>query len=51
MFNNRKLVIATKHEKEIVIVPLLEKELGVQSGVNETRMYKATILSKQNPLS
>jgi hypothetical protein len=30
MYNNRKLVIATKQEKEIVIVPLLEKELGVQ---------------------
>lgn len=30
MFNNRNLVIATKHEKEIVIAPLLENELGVQ---------------------
>lgn len=33
MFNNRKLVIATKHKKEVVIVPLLEKELGVQCVV------------------
>lgn len=33
MFNNRKLVIATKHEKEIVIAPLLEKELGVKCVV------------------
>lgn len=33
MFNNRKLVIATKHEKEIVIAPLFEKELGVRCVV------------------
>jgi len=33
MFNNRKLVIATKHEKEIAIAPLFEKELGVQCVV------------------
>ncbi len=33
MFNNRKLVIATKHEKQIVIAPLLEKELGVRCVV------------------
>ncbi|MDP3180770.1 MAG: hypothetical protein Q8M67_03055, partial [Bacteroidota bacterium] len=33
MFNYRKLLIATKHEKEIVIAPLLEKELGVQCVV------------------
>ena len=29
MFNERKLLIATKHEKEKVIAPLLEKALGV----------------------
>ncbi len=29
MFKNRPLVIATKHKKELVIAPLLEKELGV----------------------
>jgi hypothetical protein len=29
MFNGRKLVIATKHKKEIVIAPILNKELGV----------------------
>ncbi len=30
MFNNRKLLIATKHEKEKVMAPILEKELGVK---------------------
>jgi hypothetical protein len=29
MFKGRKLVIATKHQKEKVIAPILEKELGV----------------------
>jgi ribosomal protein S27AE len=29
MFKDRKLIIATKHEKEKVIAPILEKELGV----------------------
>lgn len=29
MFQNRKLLIATKHKKESVIAPILEKELGV----------------------
>jgi len=36
MFQNRKLVIATKHEKESVIAPLLEKELGVNCFVDPT---------------
>jgi len=35
MFKNRKLIIATKHEKEKVIAPLLEKALGVSCLVNE----------------
>ena len=30
MFQNRKLVIATKHQKEKVIAPLIEKELGIK---------------------
>ena len=30
MFEGRKLLIATKHHKEKVIAPILEKELGVQ---------------------
>ncbi len=35
MFQGRKLIIATKHEKEKVIAPLLEKALGVSCFVNE----------------
>lgn len=29
LFQNRKLIIATKHKKEMVIAPILEKSLGV----------------------
>ncbi len=36
MFQNRKLLIATKHQKEKVIAPILEKELGVSCFVDET---------------
>ncbi len=36
MFQNRKLIIATKHQKESVIAPILEKELGVICFINET---------------
>lgn len=35
MFKERKLLIATKHEKEKVIAPLLEKELGVQCYITK----------------
>lgn len=35
LFKNRKLIIATKHEKESVIAPLLEKHLGVTCFVNQ----------------
>jgi hypothetical protein len=35
MFKERRLVIATKHEKEKVIAPLLEQALGVQCFVQE----------------
>ncbi|MEW5844152.1 MAG: DUF6671 family protein [Bacteroidota bacterium] len=34
-FQNRQMLIATKHEKEKVIAPLLEKELGVKCFVPE----------------
>jgi hypothetical protein len=34
MFENRKLLIATKHQKERVIAPILEKELGVTCFVD-----------------
>jgi hypothetical protein len=36
MFENRKLIIATKHHKERVIAPILEQELGVQCFIDET---------------
>ena len=36
MFQNRKLIIATKHQKESVIAPILEKELGINCFINET---------------
>lgn len=36
MFQGRRLLIATRHEKEKVIAPILEKELGVQCFVDET---------------
>ena len=35
MFKGRKLLIATKHDKEKVIAPILEKELGVTCFVAE----------------
>jgi hypothetical protein len=34
MFKNRQLIIATKHKKESVIAPILEKELGVTCFVD-----------------
>jgi hypothetical protein len=34
MFNGRKLIIATKHGKEKVIAPIVEKELGVKCFVS-----------------
>ncbi|MFT4782082.1 MAG: hypothetical protein ACI9SD_001773 [Pseudohongiellaceae bacterium] len=36
MFNGRKLIIATKHKKESVIAPILEKGLGVMCFTDET---------------
>ncbi|MEZ4777059.1 MAG: DUF6671 family protein [Bacteroidia bacterium] len=36
MFNGRNLIIATKHKKESVIAPILEKELGVICFTDET---------------
>ncbi len=35
MFENRRLLIATKHKKERVIAPILENELGVHCFVDE----------------
>jgi hypothetical protein len=42
MFQNRKIIIATKHQKEQVIAPILEKELGVRCFVDES--YDTDIL-------
>jgi hypothetical protein len=36
MFQDRRLIVATKHQKEKVIAPLLEKELGVTCFTDET---------------
>jgi len=36
MFQDRKVIIATKHQKENVIAPILEKELGVRCFVDNT---------------
>jgi hypothetical protein len=36
MFKNRNLLIATKHQKEKVIAPIFESELGVKCIVNNT---------------
>lgn len=36
MFQGRKVIIATKHQKENVIAPILEKELGVSCFIDET---------------
>lgn len=35
MFKDRKLIIATKHEKESVIAPILEESLGVVCQIDE----------------
>ncbi|GAB2632914.1 DUF6671 family protein [Belliella aquatica] len=35
MFQNRRLVIATKHQKEKVIGPILKKELGINYFIDE----------------
>lgn len=36
MFQGRKVIIATKHQKEQVIAPILEKELGVNCFTDES---------------
>jgi hypothetical protein len=36
IFKNRKIIIATKHQKEQVIAPILEKELGVSCFTDDT---------------
>lgn len=57
MFKNRMLLVATKHKKEQVIAPILEKELGVKCIVS--RNFDTDILGtftgeverKDNPIT
>jgi hypothetical protein len=57
MFRGRKLLIATKHEKEKVIAPILEKELGVKCFVtsnfdtDELGTFTGEIERKENPVT
>jgi hypothetical protein len=57
MFKGRKLVIATKHEKERVIAPILAKELGVKCFVvpnldtDELGTFTGEIERKEDPIA
>ncbi len=56
MFEGRNLVIATKHEKEKVIAPILEKELGVKCFVtldfdtDELGTFTGEVERKDDPI-
>lgn len=50
MFNNRKLVIATKHEKEIVFAPLFEKQLGVKCVVDTDTNFNGEEIKSEKQL-
>ena len=57
MFEDRNLIIATKHKKEDVIAPILEKELGVKCFVSsdlDTDLlgtFTGEIERKEDPVS
>jgi hypothetical protein len=57
MFKGRSLVVATKHEKEKVIAPILEKELGVNCFVasnfdtDELGTFTGEVERKDDPLT
>ena len=57
MFKGRNLLIATKHEKEKVIAPILEKELGVKCFValdldtDELGTFTGEIERKDDPVT
>lgn len=57
MFKGRKLLIATKHKKENVIAPILEKELGVTCFVvknfdtDELGTFTGEVERKDDPIS
>ena len=57
MFKGRNLLIATKHEKEKVIAPILEKELGVKCFVtsdfdtDELGTFTGEVERKDDPIT
>jgi len=57
MYKGRNLIIATKHEKEKVIGPILEKELGVKCFVNldldtdELGTFTGEVERKDDPIT
>jgi len=57
LFKNRRLVIATKHEKEKVIAPLLEMALGVSCFIKEGfdtdnwGTFSGEVERKQDPIA
>jgi len=57
MFKGRNLLIATKHEKEKVIAPILEKELGVKCFVapdfdtDELGTFTGEVERKNDPIT
>lgn len=57
MFKGRNLLIATKHEKEKVIAPILEKELGAQCFVtadfdtDELGTFTGEVNRKDDPIT
>lgn len=57
MFKGRNLLIATKHEKEKVIAPILEKELGVkcflasQLDTDELGTFTGEVERKDDPIT
>jgi len=57
MFIGRKLLIATKHEKEKVIAPIIEKELGVKCFVSsnfdtdELGTFTGEVERKDDPIT
>lgn len=57
MFKKRNLLIATKHEKEKVIAPILEKKLGVKCFVtsnfdtDELGTFSGEVERKDNPIA
>lgn len=57
MFRGRNLLIATKHEKEKVIAPILEKELGVKCAISsgfdtdELGTFSGEIERKDDPIT